>query len=401
MTLPLEGVKALDLSWQGPGPYCTMLLADLGADVLRVQEPAVSGRRAAAAAGTAATSAPELESMRAVNDVHGRNKRSITLNLKAPEARDIFYALVKQSDVVVEGFRPGVAKRLSVDYETLAKINPRVVYCSITGYGQDGPYAGLVGHDVNYISIAGALSIIGEPGGKKPAIPMNLVADYGGGGMQAAFGICVALLAREKTGRGQQVDVSLTDSVLSLLAQAMSMYFQSGVIPGLGDSLLSGAYPHYSVYECKDGKWLSLGCLEPWLYANLCRALGREDFISHQYSDGAKREEIFAAFREAFLGRNRDEWFQYLKDKEVCVGPVYDFAEVWSDPQVQARKMMVELTHPQAGKIRQVGVSPKFSETPGQVRAPAVRRGTNTDEVLKSLGYGAERIAKLREAGAV
>ena len=398
MTAALEDIRVIDLSWQGPGPYCTMMLADLGADVIRVQEPGLSGRRAASAAKE--ETLPGNDPKMVAYIAHERNKRSMTLNLKHEEAKEAFYKLVRVSDVVVEGYRPGVVKRLQIDYETLKNINPRLVYCSISGYGQDGPYAKIAGHDINYIALAGTLGIIGEKG-KTPAIPLNLVADYGAGGMQAAFGILAALHARETTGKGQYVDISLADGVLSLLAEVISSYFITGITPRRGEMLLNGGVPHYNVYQTKDGKYLSIGCLEPWLYENLCRTLGREDFILHQNTEGEKREEIFRTFREIFQGRTRDEWFDFLKDKDVCVGKVYDFEEIFDDPQLKHREMIVEVTHPLGGKIKQVGIPVKLSETPGAIRQPAALRGEHTGAVLKELGYSVQAIEEMKSSGGI
>ena len=398
MTAALDDIRVIDLSWQGPGPYCTMMLADLGADVIRVQEPGLSGRRATSAAITEPLF--QIDPVIVAYNTHERNKRSITINLKHEVAKEAFYKLVKTSDVLVEGYRPGVTRRLQIDYDTLSNINPRLVYCSISGFGQDGPYAKFVGHDINYISIAGALGIIGEKGGP-PSIPLNLVADYGAGGMQAAFGILAALHARQRTGRGQYVDISLADGVLSLLTQAISGYFESGIPPRRGEMYLNGGAHYYNVYQTRDGKYLSIGCIEPWFYENLCRILGQEDFIPHQNATGEKREEIFHTFREIFKTKTRDEWFDFLKDKEVCVGKVYDFEEVFDDPQLQHREMIIEVPHPVAGKIRQVGIAVKLSETPGSVRQAAVVRGEHTGAVLEELGYSTQAIEEMKASGGI
>lgn len=399
MVMALEDIRIIDLTWQGPGPYCTMMLADQGAQVIRVQEPTLSGRRAASAAS------PEVLSLRddpkkAGYNIVGRNKRSITLNLKHDAARDAFYKLARRSDVVVEGYRPGVASRLKIDYPTLRDINPRLVYCAISGYGQDGPYVQLTGHDINYIGFAGALGLIGDRGGP-PAIPSNMVGDYGAGGMQAAFGILVALHARERTGRGQYVDISMTDGVFSLLAQETSFYLGTGVAPRRGEALLNGGVPYYNVYQTKDGKYLAVGCLESWFYENLCRALGLPDLIPHQNATGEKREETFRAFRDVFKTRTRDEWFHYLKDKDVCVGKVYDFEEAFNDPQLRHRDMVIEVPHPTEGKITQPGISVKLSETPGAVRQIAAPKGEHTRAVLEELGYSAQTIEELEASGAI
>ncbi len=384
--LPLDDVRILDLSRLAPGPFCTMLLGDLGADVLLIEPPPDS----------------RAGQMVVGDDPHnalGRNKRSIILNLRDDEARGVFYRLVESADVVLEGFRPGVVQRLGVDYETLREKNPRLVYCSLSGYGQTGPYAEMVGHDINYISIGGALGMIGWPG-QPPAIPMNIIADFAAGGLHSAYAILAALHARERTGSGQHLDMAMSDGVLYLLADAISRTIGSGKAPEAGRFILNGSAPNYNVYQCSDGGWISVGSLEPHFWANLCRVLGREDFIPHEF-DSAKREEIFAHFREQFKTKTRDEWFELMKETDICVAPVYALDEALDDPHNQARGMVVEVEHPEAGRVRQVGIGTKLSETPGAVRSPAPSPGQHTDDVLASLGFDAAAIGALRERGAV
>ncbi|KPK21644.1 MAG: hypothetical protein AMJ76_02115 [Dehalococcoidia bacterium SM23_28_1] len=395
--LALEGIRVLDLSRLAPGPYCSMLLADLGADVLLVEEPAGTGGLAGRA-GRRLLERDVSERAMAFNAL-SRNKRSIALNLKNEAARQVFYRLTERADAVLEGFRPGVVKRLGVDYETLGRINPRIVYCSLSGYGQSGPYADLVGHDINYISIGGALGMIGWPD-TPPAIPMNIIADFAGGGLYAAFAILAAIIARERTGAGQYIDMAMTDGVLSLLALVASQYFGSGVAPRPGQSFLNGGVPFYCVYETRDGRWLSIGCLEPAFWEALCRAVGREDFIPYQMN-ADKYPEMFDYFRQEFKTRTRDEWFEYLRQFDICVGPVYSLEEVFNDPQVRAREMVVELEHPAVGKVQQVGVGAKLSQTPGSVRSLAPSRGQHTEELLLELGYSQQQIEELRAEGAV
>ena len=390
MTMPLEGIKVLDLSRLAPGPFCTMILGDLGADILKVEGPR-EGRLAMVMS---------IEERAIAYNALERNKRSIVLNLKLEPARKIFYQLAEKADVIVEGFRPGVVKRLGVDYDTIKEINPRLIYCSLTGYGQDGPYSNLVGHDVNYISIGGALGIMGIPGGA-PTIPSNLLADFAGGGTNAAVGILAALIARDKTGRGQYVDIGMADGVVSLMASSLSRYFETNEVPERGNELLTGGVPFYSVYETKDGKYVSIGCLEPWFYENLCRALGREDFIPHQGAIGEKKEEIFSAFREIFRTKTRDEWFDYLSQWDICVGKVYTLDELSTDPQLIHRNMILELDHPKFGKVKQPGISVKLSQTPGSIRSFGPALGQHTDEVMLDLGYSKERIEELMKEGAI
>jgi crotonobetainyl-CoA:carnitine CoA-transferase CaiB-like acyl-CoA transferase len=391
--MALEGIKIIDLTRLGPGPYCTMLLADMGADVIKIE--AGGGR----AAQTIEAMDAEVEERRRAYNAEGRNKRSIVLNLKMDEARQVFYKLVKDADVVVEEFRPGVLKRLGADYDTISEINSRIILCSITGYGQDGPYAQLPGHDINYLSTAGAQSMIGPRGGP-PVMTFNLIGDYSGGGMQAALGITMALIARERTGRGQHVDSSMTDGIVSLMHGEAAGYFDTGRVPTRGDLLIIGGAPFYGVYETKDGKYVSIAALEPWFYANLCELLGREDLLLYEW-DTTKWDELSAEFREIFRTKTRDEWVELLRQKDVCVAPVYAVDEVFEDPQVVHRKMVVEIEHPTLGKVKQVGIGIKLSETPGAVRSIAPSPGQHTDEIMMNLGYTEEGIAELRGSGAI
>jgi len=394
MSLPLEGMKVLDLSRLAPGPFCTMILGDLGADVIKVEGP-----REGKLAPTGRSIPVDEEKEIAYNSLE-RNKRSIVLNLRSEEARQIFYQLAKRADVILEGFRPGVVKRLKVDYDTVKEINPRVIYCSLTGYGQNGPYHNMVGHDINYISTGGALGIIGIPGGA-PIIPANLIADFAAGGMNSTIAILAALIAREKTGKGQYIDIGLADGVVSLMAQTLNFYYSGRSVVERGKDLLTGGVPHYNVYETKDGKYVSIGCLEPWFYENLCRALGREDFIPHQDATGEKMEEIFSAFKEIFRTKTRDEWFDFLSQWDICVGKVYELDELSSDPQLTHRNMILELDHPKYGKVKQVGISQKLADTPGSIRSFGPLPGEHTEEVLLDLGYTRERIAELRGEGVI
>ena len=394
----LEGIEILDLSYQGPGPFCTAVLSDLGAGVTRITPPASAGARQATW---------EFDQRQAACSASNRNKKSILLNLKSEEGRRIFHRLAEKADVIVEGFRPGVVLRLGIDYQTIAAINPRIVYCSVTGYGQDGPYAHLPGHDINYISFAGLLDLIGERDGP-PVIPLNLVADYGAGGMSAAIGILSAIVARGKTGRGQHIDISLTDTTISLLTQILlDPYFMTGLAPGRGEHALSGAHPCYSIYRTKGGGYITLGCLEPWLWENLCREIGREDFIPYDMTRSPvseadrKWQEILVFLADLFLTGTRDEWFTRMRDKNIPIGKVLSLKEVFADPQVLHRRMLLELDHPTEGKVRQVGIGIKLSDTPGEFRNFASPTGADTDDTLKGLGYSEDRIKGLRRDGVI
>jgi crotonobetainyl-CoA:carnitine CoA-transferase CaiB-like acyl-CoA transferase len=385
--MPLKGIRVVDLSRYAPGPYCTMLMADLGADVIVVEEPPGLGRRVDQEMGVSERSKAFLPM--------GRNKRSVALDLKDERMREAFFRLVDRADVVVEGFRPGVAARLGVDYRAVSRRNPRAIYCSISGYGQSGPHAPLPGHDLNYISLAGTLGMIGWPG-QAPAIPLNVIADFAGGGLYAAFAVLAALVARERTGRGQYVDMAMCDGVMSLACLAASDYFSSGIPPRPGEYFLNGSLPCYNVYATADGGWLSIACMEPWFWKRLCAALGCEQYADAQF-ESEKFPEMFEFLRRRFREKTRDAWFAELKDQEICATPVYGLEEALADPHARARGMVEELEDPEFGTIRQVGVAPKFSETPGQVRTLAPRPGQHTQEVLREAGYSDEEIAALTE----
>jgi crotonobetainyl-CoA:carnitine CoA-transferase CaiB-like acyl-CoA transferase len=388
----LDGIKVLEMARVPPAELPGMFLADMGAEVLKIETPpempedAQTQRRAAFAY---------------VN----RNKRSLALNMKAPEGQAIFRKLAAAADVIVEGFRPGVMKRLGGDYETLSAVNPRLVYCSLSGFGHNGPYRDYPAHDGNYLSLAGVLNLIGEPD-RKPVFPLNLVADYGGASMHGALGIMLALFARERTGRGQHVDVSYLDTSLALLAATPNMRFfwSDGMAPKRGEGFLGGSYPYYAVYETKDDKYLTIGCTEPWLWENFCKAINRPDLVQFarkpdQFVRAANAEEDRARREvEAIIRtRTRDEWYDFLVKADVCVGKVYEPEEVVSDPQVQARDMIVELRHPVHGAVKQFGQPIKLSATPGTMRSAAPYAGEHTDQVLAGLGMAASEIKALRD----
>jgi crotonobetainyl-CoA:carnitine CoA-transferase CaiB-like acyl-CoA transferase len=368
-----------------------MILGDLGAEIIQIGATPSAGARQTTRGANRRTVA-----FQAAN----RNKKSILLDLKSAEGCHIFQQLSRETDVIVEGFRPGVTQRLGIDYQTISTINPKIIYCAITGYGQDGPYRFLPGHDINYIATGGVLDLIGESD-QRPVIPLNLIADYGAGGKDAVIGILSALVARDKTGRGQYIDISLTDSVISLLTEViLSPYFQNGVVPERGKTALGGANPSYNVYQTKDGRFITIGCLEPWLWANLCREIDKEEFIPYQ-ANRDKWPEVSKYLTELFLTRTRDQWFDFLSEKDVPVGKVYSLAEVFTDPQVLHRQMVIEVEHPTEGTIKQVGMAIKLSDTPGKITSLAPMPGEQTDEILLGLGYTRQRIDQLRQEGVV
>jgi len=377
----LEGIKVLDLSRLFPGPYCSMILADLGAEVLRIED------------------------RRFENDGPGmptimRNKRHMTLNLKHPKGREILYTMAGSADVLLEGFRPGVAKRLGIDYERMRTLNARLIYCSVTGYGQDGPYKDMVGHDINYLSFGGVLGLNGEGGGK-PVIPPIQVADMAAGGMYAALGILAALFARQKTGEGQYIDISMLDGIVAMLPFLASLYWGPAKIPRGGETLLNGRYPCYSVYETKEGKYISIGALEARFWKALCRKMGREEFIPWQYDEGEKREKMFLFFREAFKKRTREEWMEEFKESDVCFGKVLSLEEAFQDPQVLSRQMVTDFVDAKKGEMKLLSSAIKLSATPPDIRTAPVSFGENTEEVLQRLGFSSAEISELKRAGVV
>ena len=390
----LDGIKILELARVPPAEMPAMMLADMGADVLKIDSPD-----------------PERPTgeewvRRTIHAFTNRNKRSMALNMKASEGQEIFRKLAKSADVIIEGFRPGVMDRLGAGYEALRATNSRLIYCSLSGFGQDGPYKNYPAHDMNYLSLAGVLNLIGEAGSKKPVIPLNLVADYAGASLHGALGIVLALFARERTGRGQHVDVSYLDTTLSLLAATPNMrfFFSDGVAPRRGEGFLGGSYPYYAIYETRDAKLLTIGCTEPWLWENFCKAIGHPEYTRFarqpdQFVRAANAEE--AAAREAIEAiiktRDRDEWYDFLAKHDVCVGKVYDVEEMVQDPQINHRQMIVDVEHPTHGRVRQFGIAIKLSDTPGTIRTAAPLSGEHTEAILKDLGLGAGDIAGLRE----
>ena len=385
----LEGIRIIDMARLGPGPHCSQILADMGADVIRVEAPDPKE-------GPRAGRMIKLPGDAAIR----RNSRSISLNLKTEEGKQVFFELAATADVITEGFRPGVVKRLGVDYDAVKAVRPQIVYASLSGYGQEGPYSSYVGHDINYQGITGMLDMTGERDGP-PMIPGNTIADNAGGGMNAAISILAALLSRERTGAGQYIDMAMVDGLVTMMFFPIEEHLTTGAVPHRSGTITTGLYPWYSIYETKDGKYVSVGAIEPWFYENLCRLLELEELIPHQYGDDAKQEEVFAAFREKFLTKTRDEWVELLMPGETCVGPVLAIDEVVKDPHLRHREMIVDVEEEGGGTRTQVGVMAKLSETPGTIRTPGPEVGQHTPEILSELGYDEPAIEALRRSEAI
>src|SRR3990172_8684943 len=323
------GIRFLDLTRLLPGAYCSLLFADLGADVIKMEEPGVGDYARLVPPGF------RSDGGGAAFQMLNRNKKSLTLNLKHEDGKMIFRRLAAGADIVLESFRPGVMRRLGLGYEALSEVNPRLIYCAITGYGQDGPNQNLAGHDINYLGHAGVLAITGPRGGP-PVLPGAQIADLGGGSLMAAFTISAALHHRNLSGRGQMLDVSMTDGTVSWLSAHLGAFFATGHVPARGEARLNGGLVCYGVYETKDGKYLTVGALEPKFWQAFCRVLGREDLVPHQYAAGEKRDKVEADLRQTFKTKTRDEWLAAFKGVNACVGSVLGFHEVGEDPRLRA-----------------------------------------------------------------
>lgn len=393
----LGGIRILELGRVPPAEIPGMMLSDMGADVVKIETPAREQHLAPDQRRDAAFS------------YTNRNKRSIVLDMKSERGAELFRQLAAGADVIIEGFRPGVMARLGAGYEAVREFNPRIVYCSISGFGQDGPYRTQPAHDLNFLALSGALGIIGQEG-DAPSIPLNLVADNGGAALHATLGIMLALFARERSGHGQYVDVSYLDATIALLAATPNLrrYFSSGAAPRRGAGVFSGAYPYYSIYDTRDEKQLTVACSEPWLWEKFCRAIGRPDFVRYgrqteHYGRAPNEEEAAVRLQvaEIMRERDRDDWSEMLILADACVGKVYSIDEMVLDQQVLHRRMVVDLPHPEWGPVRQFGSPIKFSENRAEPRTAAPAPGEHTDEVLRQLGLTQTQINQLRERAIV
>jgi alpha-methylacyl-CoA racemase len=390
----LAGIRVLDLSRLLPGGFCSLLLADFGAEVLKVEDTGMGDYvRWSPPYHEGADDSAKGALFLALN----RGKRSIRLNLKEESGRGVLLKLVREYDVLLESFRPGVMDRLGVGYERLREENPGLVYCAITGYGQDGPYTGRSGHDMNYLGLNGLLGLTGDAGGP-PVQSAGQIADLGGGGLMGAFGILAALRARDRAGEGQLVDVSMFDGSLAWLGMVAAAYLADGEAPPRrGDLDLAGRLICYRPYACSDG-WVTLGALEPKFWQAWCRGVGRQDLVEKQFDRPGS--EAHAEVERIFLERTREEWHDFAERHDCCLEPVLDLDEALESELVRARQMVVELDQPGTGGVKLLGVPLKMSRTPGAPAGPGPALGEHTDEVLAGLGYSADEIAALKESGA-
>ena len=376
----LAGLRVLDLSRMLPGPFCSMILADHGADVIAVED-----RR--------------FQKDGLFFSTVNRNKRHLALNLKTVEGKEIFCRLAEKTDIILEGFRPGVVQRLGVDYQSVRQINPGIIYCSITGYGQSGAGRNRPGHDVNYMSEAGILGLIGPAAGK-PSIPGVQFADIAGGSMNAVTGILLALYTRTQSGRGQYIDISMTDGMVGYLSLPHQFSIASGKVPVRSDGILSHRYGCYNTYETKDGVYIAVGAVEHRFWQRLCELLEVPELGGCQYDDD-KREEIIATLTRIFSSRTAAQWDCLLTDEDVCYSRVRSYREVLESPMFREREMVVDIETGDGRKVKELGIPVKLSETPGSIRSAAVGFGSSTLEILGELGYSEEQVAALREKNIV
>ncbi len=382
----LDGISVLNLASVGPAARAARTLADYGASVVQVGPLVKAGR---------VQIEPPFHTYGA-----GRGLKRIAINMKSDAGREGFLRLAENADVVIESFRPGVVDRLGIGYADVSARNQRIVYCSTTGYGQDGPASTWAGHDINYLAMSGFLACSEPRENGGPPIPGATVADSAGGGMHAAMSIMAALVARGTSGKGTFLDVSATEGVLSLMALAIDQYLATGEVAGPREVLLTGRYAFYDVYATKDDKWVSVGAIEPKFYANLCNALGLPQYVESQMDD-AVQDEIREAFKQAFATRTRDEWTEALAANDTCVAPVLTIPELVDEPHFEARKIFMQATHEEHGNFRQVGhilAGGKRDQPTHRVRPFA---SSNAAELLTAAGYDAAEIKKLEAEGAI
>jgi len=391
MIPPLSNITVLDLSMLLPGPFCSMIMADFGARVIKIERPG-SG-------DLMRHYLPRYPVYSGNFAILNRNKESMTLNLKSEEGRALFFKLVERTDVLIEGFRPGVMDRLGFGYKNLSNLNTGLIYCSISGFGQESPHKDVAGHDLNYIGLNGILDLTGERNGA-PVVPGILVGDIGGGAYPALVGILLALLGRNTSGKGQYIDISMYDGTFFWLFNAAGTYFTSGETPTRGKELTTGGSARYQIYATKDGHYLAVGALEDHFWQNLCDLLGIEDtrirLQDREYSDLA-----IAVLTEKFRGKTAKEWAQAFEGKDVCSNVIRDFKEATSDPHFQSNGMIQQIIGPDGGAQRILGNPISLSETPPQIRDAAPLLGRDTPKIMKELGYSDEACRSFLDRGVI
>lgn len=388
MALPLTGIRVLDLSRLLPGPFCSQVLADFGAEVIKVEDTGVGDYTR--------WMPPMLGANSALFYAVNRGKKSLRIDLKTEQGREIFRKLAARSDVLLESFRPGVMESLNLGYEQLKQIHPGLIYCALTGYGQSGPYRNAAGHDINYLNLAGISALIGNKEGP-PAIPAIQIADIGGGSLWSVIAILLALKAREMTGEGQMCDVAMLDGVMSWLAFYLATYSATGLPPARGKEVLNGGYACYNIYPTSDQKYVSLGAMESKFWAEFCRRMGKEDFISQQ-NDPDRQEEMIQVLSHMFREKTQSEWVAFFAECDICFTPVLEMPDLIDHPQVQERRMLYRaLIEDQ--EIVLPGIPIKLSLTPGRINPQFSNYGDDTAGILRSLEYSPQQIEDWKRQG--
>ncbi|MGE5403925.1 MAG: CaiB/BaiF CoA transferase family protein [Candidatus Saccharibacteria bacterium] len=390
MILPLDGIKVLDLSRLLPGPFASQILSDFGAKVIKVEDTGPGDYLRIIPPMMGETSAL----FHSVN----RAKKSIKLDLSKPEGQELFKQLAADADVLLEGFRPGVMDKLGVGYNELKLINPRLIYCTLTGYGSSGPYRDYAGHDINYLSYSGVAGLTGNAG-EKPVVPGVQIADIGGGAQWAVISILLALQARGLTGLGQFCDTAMMDGIVSWMPFALALWNAGAPLPQRGREVLNGGYACYNIYETSDNKYVSIGVIEYKFWAEFCDKLGKPEF-SPQQMDPAQQKTMIAELNALFKTRTRDEWVAFFHDSDVCFSPLLEFEEAAQSQQLQERHMIIEVDE-EHFKGRIMGSPVKLSGTPAQIQTYAPRPGEHTTELLSELGLSSEQIRELMHKGII
>lgn len=363
--MPLQSIRVLDLTRLLPGPYATMVLADFGAEVIKVEDPFLGDY--------AREFDPKVAGQGAMFHSLNRNKQSITLNLKEAKDKAKLLEMVKDADVLIESFRPGVMKRLGLDYETLQQYNESLIYCAITGYGQTGPYKDKPGHDLNYIGYTGLLELMGRSE-QAPIVPATTIADIGGGAQPAIIGILLALIHRNQTGEGQFVDIGMMDGVLSWLQTLLPGYLNANDEPRRGEQMLDGGKAYYNIYETKDGRHLAVGAVEAKFWSAFCEIIEREDLITEQHVPPQEQRQMQQEVQGIIKTKTLAEWTEIFEPIDACVSPILTFAEMEENPQIQAREMIETFEDEKLGAVKHIGIPIKLSKTPGKIRSLAPER---------------------------
>ncbi len=391
MPAPLEGLLILDFTRLLPGPFATQLLCNLGAEVIKIEDPSLGDYMRTVPPSIQGVSYPYL--------MVNRGKKSLAVDLKSKEGREILYKLVPKADIVIEQFRAGVMKKLGADYKTLAKLNPRLVYCSFSGYGQTGPAKDVPGHDITFEAHAGILGVTGDQEGR-PVIPGVPMADLASG-FNAAMSVLVALRTRDLTGKGEFIDVSIFDTAVSLMVLNLARYLATGEEPVAGETLLTGTFPFYNLYETADGGWLAVAVVESKFWVKMCELLGAPELADAQFSDEREKTRVVATIRSRFRSKTRAEWEAMFAKANLPIIGVKNVADLVRDPQVKARDLLPVVDVPGLWKVQVIGHPAKHSVSTTRNPARAPGKGEDTDEILASLGYTRKQVESLVKKGVV